>query len=52
MDIGADVVVNCHQHCFSGCEIYNGKHIFYGLGNFFFDWPERRNGMWNKGYML
>lgn len=52
LDIGADVVVNCHQHCFSGYEIYNGKHIFYGLGNFFFDWPEMRNSMWNKGYML
>ena len=52
LDVGADVVVNCHQHCFSGYEIYNGKHIFYGLGNFFFDWPERRNGKWNKGYML
>ena len=52
LDIGADVVVNCHQHCFSSYEIYNGKHIFYGLGNFFFDWPGKRNAMWYKGYML
>ncbi|MFT8643399.1 MAG: CapA family protein [Gluconacetobacter sp.] len=34
IDAGADIVV-CHgQHLLKGLEIYNGKAIFYGLGNF------------------
>ncbi len=37
VDAGADAVVNHHQHCFSGYEVYCGKPIFYGLGNFCFD---------------
>ena len=37
VDCGADAVVNHHQHCYSGYEVYNGKPIFYGLGNFCFD---------------
>ena len=52
VNAGADLVVNCHQHCYSGYEIYQGKHIFYGLGNFFFDWPRMQNCAWNEGYML
>ncbi|MFK1976886.1 CapA family protein [Bacteroides fragilis] len=52
IDAGADVVVNHHQHCFSGYEIYNNKYIFYGLGNFCFDNPVKRNSIWNEGYML
>lgn len=52
VDAGADVVVNCHQHCYSGYEIYHGKHIFYGLGNFFFDWTKMRDDIWNEGYLL
>ena len=51
-DFGADIIVNHHQHCFSGYEIYNGKPIFYGLGNFFFDNPRKRNDKWNYGLML
>ena len=39
IDSGADVVINHHQHCYSGYETYKGKLIFYGLGNFCFDWP-------------
>ena len=52
MDFGADVIVNHHQHCYSGYEIYNGKPIFYGLGNFFFDNPHKRNDKWNEGILL
>ena len=48
--IGADAVVNHHQHCYSGYEYYKGKPIFYGLGNFCFDWEKRVNCMWNEGY--
>ena len=52
IDAGADVVVNHHQHCFSGYELYKGKPIFYGLGNFCFDWENRRNTLWNFGYAV
>lgn len=52
IDVGADVVINHHQHCYSGYEIYYGKPIFYGLGNFCFDWSELRNTSWNSGYMI
>lgn len=52
IDAGADVVINHHQHCYSGYEVYNGKPIFYGLGNFCFDWANKRNSIWNEGYML
>ena len=52
IDVGADAVVNHHQHCFSGYEIYKEKPIFYGLGNFCFDMPKRNEGIWNEGYMV
>jgi len=52
VDAGADVVINHHQHCYSGYEIYNGKPIFYGLGNFCFDWKGKQNSIWNEGYMV
>ena len=52
VDAGADAVVNHHQHCFSGYEVYKGKPIFYGLGNFCFDWEGRRNSIWNQGYAI
>lgn len=51
IDAGADAVINHHQHCFSGYEVYNGKPIFYGLGNFCFD-SSKRNDIWNEGYMV
>lgn len=52
IDMGADVVVNHHQHCYSGYEIYQGKPIVYGLGNFSFDENGIRSMSWNEGYML
>lgn len=51
IDAGADAVVNHHQHCYSGYEIYKGKLIFYGIGNFLFDGPSR-GGKWNEGYLV
>ena len=51
-DAGADLIVNHHQHCYSGYEIYNGVPIFYGLGNFYFDNQKKRNSPWNYGYLL
>lgn len=52
IDAGADAVVNHHQHCHSGYEIYNNKPIVYGLGNFCFDRPDKRNDIWNKGFLV
>ena len=52
VDVGADAVVNHHQHCYSGYEIYKEKPIFYGLGNFLFDWEGKRNSIWNEGYLV
>lgn len=52
IDAGADAVVNHHQHCFSGYELYKGKPIFYGLGNFCFDLPSRHDGIWTEGIMV
>lgn len=52
INAGADAVVNHHQHCYSGYEVYENKPIFYGLGNFCFDHPEYRDSMWNEGYMI
>lgn len=52
IDAGADAVVNHHQHCFSGYEIYKEKPIFYGLGNFCFDDPKAKSGIWNEGYLV
>ena len=52
VDAGADVVINHHQHCYSGYELYNGKPVFYGLGNFCFDRRKIRNSIWNYGYMV
>lgn len=51
VDQGADVVINHHQHCFSGYEQYKGKHILYGIGNFCFDWDGKRKSSWNEGYL-
>lgn len=53
IDAGADAVVNHHQHCFSGYEIYKGNPIVYGVGNFLFDIkPIRVETPWNYGYMV
>lgn len=52
VDMGVDVVVNHHQHCYSGYELYKGAPIFYGLGNFCFDRQSKRNTIWNEGFML
>lgn len=53
IDMGADAVVNHHQHCLSGYELYNGKPIFYGLGNFCFDSSrEQGTSSWNFGFAV
>ena len=52
IDAGADAVVNHHQHCYSGFEVYNGKPIFYGLGNFCFDRKGSWGAKWHEGFMV
>lgn len=53
IEVGADVVVNHHQHCFSGMEEYKGKPIYYGLGNFLFDLTtQNKRTSWNEGILL
>ena len=52
IDAGATAVVNHHQHCFSGYELYKGRLILYGLGNFCFDSKTIINGDWNFGYTV
>ena len=42
VDLGADIVVGTSAHQPQTYELYNGKPIYYGLGNLFFDqawWP-------------
>ena len=52
VDIGADAVINHHQHCFSGVEMYHEKPIFYGLGNLCADKQEKKPSVWYSGYMV
>lgn len=53
INMGADAIVNHHQHCFSGYEVFEDKPIFYGLGNFCFDnmWKNPMP-LWQKGYAV
>lgn len=37
IDAGADFIIGHHPHVVQSFEIYNGKFIFYSLGNFVFD---------------
>ncbi len=37
IDAGADLILGSHPHVIEPIEIYNGKAIFYSLGNFVFD---------------
>lgn len=37
IDDGADMVIGAHPHWVQTIEKYNGKYIFYSLGNFVFD---------------
>lgn len=52
IDCGADAVINHHQHCYSGYEIYKDRPIFYGLGNFCFDNKNHHTGIWTEGYIV
>lgn len=48
IDFGADMVVGTQAHQPQTFEYYNGKPIYYGLGNLFFDqtyWPGTQRGI-------
>jgi poly-gamma-glutamate synthesis protein (capsule biosynthesis protein) len=51
-DAGASAVIGHHTHCYSGYEVYRGTPIFYSLGNFIFDYPQRHGLDWNTGYAV
>ena len=44
IDLGVDAVIGCHAHRVQGAEIYKGKPIVYGLGNWVFPQYEFWNG--------
>lgn len=35
IDIGAEIIIGHHSHIIQGAELYKGKAIIYGLGNFY-----------------
>ncbi len=37
IDAGADLIIGGHAHQLQGIDFYNGKAIFYNLGNFWFN---------------
>ena len=39
LDSGFDLIIGMHPHIMQGYEDYNGKRIYYSLGNFVFDMP-------------
>ena len=50
IDVGADCIHGHHAHVPQGWEVYGGKPIFYGLGNFVVDceaWKSNRNQLWS-----
>ena len=52
VDAGADIVIASHPHVVQGKEIYNGKYIYYSLGNFCFCQLEGGNDEQCKGLSL
>lgn len=48
IDAGADLIIGSHPHVTESVETYNGKRIYYSLGNFVFDQyfdQDVRNGL-------
>ena len=51
IDLGVDSVICHHPHVPGGYEVYNGKSIFYSIGNFLFDHSNPPEG-WDEGYLV
>ncbi len=45
IDAGADVVIGAHTHTVQAVEYYNGKPIFYSIGDLFTDTAERESAV-------
>lgn len=43
IEAGADIVIGHHPHVLQEIEIWQGRPIFYSMGNFAFDWERMRN---------
>jgi poly-gamma-glutamate capsule biosynthesis protein CapA/YwtB (metallophosphatase superfamily) len=52
IDAGANAVIGHHTHIISGYEVYKDAPIFYGLGNFCFDWENTKDKPWNYGMLV
>ena len=52
IDAGADAVIGHHTHIISGFETYKNRPIFYGLGNFCFDYKNIGKETWHYGMLL
>lgn len=52
IDAGANIVVGSHPHVIQPVEQYNGKYIFYSLGNFIFDQYFSKATMQGLGVIL
>ena len=50
LDAGADLILGEHDHVVKGIEVYKGKVIFYGLGDFIMDHRqgEKTQTAWRK----
>lgn len=51
VDWGADAVIASHPHCPQGWETYQGKPIYYSLGDFYFD-ELTYDDLWYKSLMV
>lgn len=51
LDLGVEAVVCHHPHVPGAYEYYNGKPIFYSIGNLIFD-NEKPPKEWDEGYMV
>ncbi|MDR1289747.1 MAG: CapA family protein [Planctomycetaceae bacterium] len=51
IELGANLIVVQHSHCIAGYEEWNDGIIFYGQGNFLFDYPFE-NKSWFTGFLI
>jgi poly-gamma-glutamate capsule biosynthesis protein CapA/YwtB (metallophosphatase superfamily) len=52
VDAGASAVIGHHTHIISGYEVYKNAPIFYGVGNFCFDYNKIQDKPWNYGMLV
>lgn len=45
IDAGVDLIIGAHAHQLQGIEYYNGRPIFYNLGNFWFNGYDIETGL-------